>query len=134
MPVDVLFEHALPSDTVVDHQEFVARLKHDLSEAARIAQQNSHVEQTRQAKNYNRRAKGSPLTVGDRVLLANRGERGKRKIADKWESTVFEVVSVKHGINVYHIRDPVTSREKVVHRNLLLPVSFLPAGGDDIVD
>lgn len=28
----------------------------------------------------------------------------------------------------------MTSREKVVHRNLLLPVSFLPAGDDDILD
>ena len=79
MPVDVLFQHVLPSDTVVDHQEFVARLKHDLSEAARIAQQNSHVEQTRQAKNYNRRAKGSPLTVGTEFCLQTvvREEKGK---------------------------------------------------------
>lgn len=134
MPVDVVFQHALPSGAVIDHHEFVSRLKRDLSEAAHIAQQNSRTEQACQAKNYNRRAKGSTLTVGDRVLLANRGERGKRKIANKWESTVYEVVSVKPGINVYCIRDPVTSREKVVHRNLLLPVSFLPAGGDDILD
>lgn len=131
LPVDVAFQHALSNGAVVDHREFVSRLKHDLSEAARIARQNSRTEQARQAKNYNRKAKGSPLTVGDRVLLANRGEKGKRKIADKWESTVYEVASVKHGINVYRIRDPVTSKEKVVHRNLLLPVSFLPAGGVD---
>ena len=31
---------------------------------------------------------------------------------------------------MYCIRDPVTSKEKVVHRNLLLPVGFLPVGGD----
>lgn len=37
---------------------------------------------------------------------------------------------MKPEINVYCIRDPVTLRQKVVHRNLLLPVSFLPAGGD----
>lgn len=90
-----MFQHALPNSVVVDHHEFVARLKHDLSEAACIAQQNSRTEQACQAVNYNRKAKGSPLTVGDRVLLANRGERGKR---------------------------------------LLLPVSFLPAGGDDTLE
>lgn len=132
LPVDVLFQHTLPSDAVVSHREFVSNLKRDLSEAARIACENSRTEQARQAKNYNRKAKGSPLTIGDRVLLANRGERGKRKIADKWESTVYEVKSVKPGINVYCISDPVTSREKVVHRNLLLPVNFLPAGSHDI--
>lgn len=134
LPVDVAFQHALPNDAVVDHCEFVSRLKRDLSQAAHIARQNSRTEQARQARNYDRRAKGSPLTVGDRVLLANRGERGKRKIADRWESTVYEVVSVKPGINVYCIRDPVTSREKVVHRNLLLSVSFLPVGDDDTLE
>lgn len=90
MPVDVVFQHPPPSDAVVDHHEFVAPLKRDLSEVAR----NSQTEQASQAKNYNRRVKGSPLTVGDRVLLANR-ERGRRKIADKWESKLYEVVSVK---------------------------------------
>ncbi len=129
LPVDVLFQHALPSSNVVDHCDFVSCLKHDLSETARISQQNSRTEQDRQAENYNCKIKGSPLTVGNRVLLANCVEKGKRKIADKWDSTVYEVVSVKPGINVYCIRDPVTSREKVVHRNLLLPVSFLPLVG-----
>ncbi|XP_027880631.1 uncharacterized protein LOC114149183 [Xiphophorus couchianus] len=127
LPIDVVFQHALSNGPVVDHHEFVSRLKHDLSVAARIAQQNSSSEQAHQAMYYNRKAKGSPLDVGDRVLVANRGERGKRKIADKWESTVYEVVSVKPDINVYCIKDPVTSRTKVLHRNLLLPVNFLTA-------
>lgn len=130
LPIDVVFQHALSNGPVVDHHEFVARLKHDLSVAARIAQQNSSSEQAHQARYYNRKAKGSPLDVGDRVLVANRGERGKRKIADKWESTVYEVVSVKPDINVYCIRDPVTSRTKILHRNLLLPVNFLTAADD----
>lgn len=69
LPVDVVFQHALPGNAVVDHHKFVARLKRDLSEAAHIA--NSQTEQACQAKNYSRRVKGSPLTVGDRVLLAN---------------------------------------------------------------
>lgn len=131
LPVDVVFQHVLSKDVVVDHHEFVSRLKRDLSEAACIARQNSRTEQARQAKNYDRKVKGSPLTVGDRVLLANRGVRGKRKIADKWDSIVYEVTAVKPGINVYCIRDPVTSKERVVHRNLLLPVNFLPFGDDD---
>ena len=122
IPVDVMFQHALPNDAVVGHSDFVLRLKRDLSKAA-IARQNSWTEQARQARNYNRKAKGPPLTVGDRALLANRGKRRNSKIADKWESTVYEVAAVKPGINVYCIRDPVKSREKVVHRNLRLPVS-----------
>lgn len=128
LPVDVVFQQVLHNTSVVDHSEFVARLRHDLAEAARIAQKHSRSEQARQAETYNHRAKGLPLAVGDQVLLANRGEKGKRKVADRWDSKVYEVLSVKPEINVYSIRDSETKKVKVVHRNLLLPVSFLPAG------
>ncbi len=125
LPIDVMFQHVLRDETVVKYSDFVSRLKSDLGEAANIAQKHSSVKQARHARIYNRKVKGLPLTVGDRVLLANRGERGKRKIADKWESNLYEVMSVRSPINVYQIRDTETGREKTVHRNLLLPVNFL---------
>ncbi|KAK7877227.1 hypothetical protein WMY93_032080 [Mugilogobius chulae] len=131
LPMDVVFQHVLHNNSVVDHCEFVARLRRDLAEAARIAQKHSRSEQVRQAENYNHKVKGSPLAVGDRVLLANRGERGKRKVADKRDSKIYEVLSVKPEINVYSIKDPDTQRVKVVHRNLLLPLSFLPVDDGD---
>ncbi|KAJ8361686.1 hypothetical protein AAFF_G00431980 [Aldrovandia affinis] len=117
LPVDVMFHHVLEDANVVSHHEFVHHLKRDLSEAAQIAQKNAIGEQNRHAKIYNRKVRGMPLAVGDRVLLANRGERGKRKVADRWDSTPFDVVSVRSTINVYRIKD--------VHRNMLLPVDFL---------
>lgn len=132
LPIDVMFQHVLKDDAVVKYSDFVSRLKCDLGEAAKIAQKHSSTEQARHARIYNRKVKGSPLTVGDRVLLANRGERGKRKIADKWESSLYEVMSVRSPINVYRIRDTETGREKTVHRNLLLPVNFLYKDGVDL--
>ncbi|KAJ8367497.1 hypothetical protein AAFF_G00317200 [Aldrovandia affinis] len=125
LPVDVMFHHVLEDTNVVSHHEFVHHLKRDLSEAAQIAQKNAIGEQDRHAKIYNRKVRGMPLAVGDQVLLANRGERGKRKVADRWVSTPFDVVSVRSTINVYRIKDAVTGRERVVHRNMLLPVDFL---------
>ncbi|XP_035984622.1 uncharacterized protein LOC118558239 [Fundulus heteroclitus] len=125
LPVDVMFHHVLENVSVVSHHEFVDHLRRDLSEAAQIARQHAHDEQNRHAKIYNRKVKGSPLAVGDRVLLANRGEKGKKKVADRWDSTPFDVVSVKPEIHVYRIRDAATGKEKVVHRNMLLPVDFL---------
>lgn len=125
LPVDVMFHHVLKDTSVVSHHESVHHLKRDLSEAAQIAQRNAIREQDRHAKLYNRKVRGLPLGIGDRVLLANCGERGKRKIADRWDSTPFDVVSVRSAINVYRIRDAATGKEKVVHRNLLLPVDFL---------
>ncbi|KAI4872904.1 hypothetical protein NFI96_001931 [Prochilodus magdalenae] len=125
LPIDVVFQHVLENDCVVSHHEFVQHLKKDLSEAAQIARNHALGEQNRHAKLYNRKVRGSPLAVGDRVLLANRGEKGKKKVADKWDSTPFDVVSVRSKVNVYRIKDIYTGREKVVHRNLLLPVDFL---------
>ncbi|KAJ8385115.1 hypothetical protein AAFF_G00192560 [Aldrovandia affinis] len=125
LPVDVMFHHVLEDTNVVSHHEFVHHLKRDLSEAAQVAQKNAIGEQDRHAKIYNRKVRGMPLAVGDRVLLANRGERGKRKVADRWDSTPFDVVSVRSTINVYRIKDAVTGKERVVHGNMLLPVDFL---------
>lgn len=70
--------------------------------------------------------KGLTIDVGDHVLLANKTERGKRKIADRWESTVYTVVDHKPKTHTYRIRNPKTGQEKVVYRNLLLFVDFLP--------
>lgn len=74
-------------------------------------QRNSPKEQTRHAKLYNRKVKGSPLVVGDRVLIANRGVPVKRKVADKWESTPYEVISVRPELNIYRVKDCLTDRE-----------------------
>lgn len=64
--------------------------------------------------------------IRDRVLLANRVEPGKCRVADRWESTAFVVMSVKPELNVYRVKDTLTGRERVARRNLLLFISFLP--------
>ena len=76
LPVDVLFQTVLSDNVVVDHNEFVSRLKKDLCEAVK---RHSQKEQTRHARLYNSKVKGSPLNIGDRVLVMNRRKRRKRK-------------------------------------------------------
>lgn len=39
-------------------------------------------EQDKQAKGYNRKIKCTHINIGDGVLIANSGERGKKKLAD----------------------------------------------------
>ncbi|XP_060738507.1 alpha-2-macroglobulin-like protein 1 [Tachysurus vachellii] len=60
---------------VVDYKDFVSKLKKDLREAAHIARMHTLKEQERHGRLYNRKVKGCPLAVGDRVLVANRGEK-----------------------------------------------------------
>lgn len=54
------------------------------------------------------------------MLLANKGERGKKKLADKWEPVVYTVVDKNPQTHIYKISD-ATGQCKVVHRNLPVP-------------
>ena len=97
----------------------------NLHVAADIAQQHARKGQQHQADGYNKRVRGTHLNVGDRVLLANKVERGKRKLADKWEPTMYTIMDRKPQTHVYKVRDE-SGKTKIVHRNLMLDVSFLP--------
>lgn len=125
LPVDLMFGSVLLDDTVGGYDTFVDSLLKDLKTAMSIAQKHIESEQKRQSGQYNKKVKGQSLSVGDRVLVANKACRGKRKLADRWGDTVYTVVAAKPAIHVYRIRSNC-GNEKVVHRNLLLEVNFLP--------
>ena len=125
LPVDLMFESVLLDGETVDIDTYVASLGRDLREAMTLAQTNAEKQQLRQTELYNRKAKGHLVNVGDRVLLANKGERGKKKLADRWEGTIYTVVTVNSRTHTYHIRSP-SGTVKTVHRNLIMPVNFLP--------
>ncbi|XP_029702048.1 uncharacterized protein [Takifugu rubripes] len=125
LPIDLLFMNVLHDDSVCDYNTYVKSLMEDLRSAMILAQGNSAVEQNHQSDQYNKRVRGLPLSVGDRVLLANKGVKGKRKLSDKWEAVVYDVVASKPDLHIYKIRDQA-GNEKTVHRNLLLQVNFLP--------
>jgi len=126
LPVDVMFGSALRNEYVETYDEYVETLQKDLGEAMRIAQKNTTGAQKRQAKEYNKKSKGVSLEVGDRVLLVNKKEKGKRKLADVWDSVVHVVTWKDPTLHIYRVEDPTTKKSKVVHRNFLLPVNFLP--------
>lgn len=126
LPVDVLFKNILKDPEISGYDNYVLSLTKDLQEAMAIAQGHADKEQDRQAGLYNRRTKGKSICVGDRVLVSNKRERGKRKTADRWESTVYTVVAVNQTTHTYRIQNPTTGQERVVHRNLLMLVNFLP--------
>ena len=125
LPVDMVFQQVLKDTNVVDYKTYASKLMASLHEAASIAQQHARKEQQHQADGYNKKVRGTRLSVGDRVLLANKAERGKRKLADKWEPTIYTVIDCNAQTHIYKIKDE-SGKTKVVHRNLILDVSFLP--------
>ncbi|KAK0148851.1 Transposon Tf2-6 polyprotein [Merluccius polli] len=125
LPVDLMFKNVFRDVTVCDYDAYVKSLLEDLHCAMAFAQENCTKEQKHQCDQYDKRVKGQSLSVGDRVLLANKGVTGKRKLADKWKPSVCTVVAAKPALHIYRIRDQ-DGCERVVHRNLLLQVNFLP--------
>lgn len=86
LPVDVVFGSVLQDNDVVDYDEYVRDLLKDLEQAVTIARMTAGKQLKRHTALYNRKVKGAPVDVRYRVLLANKGERGKRKLSDCWET------------------------------------------------
>ncbi|KAL1281450.1 hypothetical protein QQF64_000253 [Cirrhinus molitorella] len=132
LPVDLVFGAVLDNPDVVNYDSYVQALRRDMKEAMRIAQASALKQLKRHADLYNRKVKGGPIDVGDRVLLANKGARGKRKLADLWEDTTYTVVGLNKDSHTYRIQHSHTGVVKTVHRNLIMPVNFLPLPDDDL--
>uniref|UniRef100_A0A9J8BSI6 Gypsy retrotransposon integrase-like protein 1 n=1 Tax=Cyprinus carpio carpio TaxID=630221 RepID=A0A9J8BSI6_CYPCA len=130
LPVDVMFRQVLHDSVVVDHGTYLKSLMSYLHEAAEIARRHSEKEQRKQANGYNKKVRGTCLDIGDRVLVANKGERGKRKLADKWDPVVYTVVDRNLQTHTYKLKDE-KGNVRIVHRNLMLDISFLPVESPD---
>lgn len=126
LPVDLMFQSVERDNTFADYDQYVRKLMDNLKEAMLVAQVNNSASQLRQTEHYNKKVKGRDIEEGDYVLLANKGERGRRKLADRWDSTLHVVLSVDPRCHTYRIKNTRTNQEKVVHRNLILQSNFLP--------
>lgn len=130
LAVDMVFQSVLMDEWVEDYDVYVQCLRRDLAEAIRIAQVSATKHQEKQAELYNCKVRGAPVEIGDRVLLANKGERGWRKLADRWEGHLYTVVERQDNTHTFRLRNCETNQEKVVHRNLIIPINFLPLPAD----
>ena len=87
----------------------------------------------RRKKNYDKKVREAMLQVGDRVLVKRYSFIGKHKIADRWEKGVYIVSKQPDDqIPVYMVESEVDGKSRTLHRNMLLPISFLPGHTEDI--
>lgn len=126
LPVDEMFSSVERDNEIADYDRYVKRLRNDLKEALAVAQKNTEASQKHQAEFYNQKTKGRDIEVGDQVLLANKGEHGRRKLADRWESIPYRVVALNPQCHTFLVCNTSTGQEKTVHQNLLLQANFLP--------
>ena len=128
LPIDLMFD--LPDKAESNSRsDYVSKWKTAMTEAYRIAQEATTKSAEKGKKNYDRRIRYTDLQPGDRVLVRNLSPRGgPGKLRVFWEEEVHVVVSRKGPESpVYELR-PETGpgRNRVLHRNLLLPCEHLP--------
>ena len=68
------------------------------------------------------------MCEGDRVLVRNMTERGgPGKLCSYWEREIYVVTNKRKEMPVYEVKpESGDGKTRVLHRNLLLPCSFLP--------
>ena len=128
LPVDVLLGKR-EDKAEFDHNKYAQSWKQQMTEAYKIAKEKSQNRKIIDKKRWDAKPLLSRLEVGDRVLVRNVREKGgPGKLRSFWEQCIYVVTSLKgeHGV-VYEVREDGnrTSKPRVLHRNMLLPV------GDD---
>lgn len=126
LPIDLAF--GLPTNTQKkSHSQYVSDLKHRLEESFNIATSNAQKNADRNKVRFDKRVVDSTLDVGDRVLVRNVKLRGKHKLANKWEDDVYVVLRKAGEFPVYTVKpEGKDGPVRTLHRDLLLPCSFLP--------
>ena len=133
LPVDLFFQIDRNGGCNNSSSEFIKNLHKRLQKAYEIAAANADKSQLNQKRRYDQRVRGANLSVGDRVLVRNVGLKGKQKIADKWQEGVYIVLDCPNPeIPVYKVKlEKQNGRSKLLHRNMLLPISSIPIENTD---
>ncbi|XP_034150732.1 uncharacterized protein K02A2.6-like [Esox lucius] len=124
LPVYLIFGLVEPMDGVTP-KGYANQWAAWMAEAYKIAEGNSRQANVRGKAQYDRKARGVVLKVGDRVLVRNLGERGgPGKLRSYWEKVVY-VVKGQVSDNPVYVVSPENGDSKKT-RTLLLLVNDLP--------
>ena len=125
LPIDVTLGLLNPNMEAIIHERYVKQLQSRLKWLYGVAQCRNEKEAARQKKYYDLKVHCAPLRVGDVVVLRQKSFRGKAKIQDRWDSTLYEVIEIPYpDMPVFKIQlqgDP-EAKPKILHRNLLQPI------------
>ena len=128
LPIDVL------GDTC-SKTRYAQKLKQRLNFAYKKAREISQKQTQKYKLFYDKKVKGSQLQVDDLVLVKSVAWKGRHKIQNKWEPDEYIAVSQPNKqIPVYSVKPVGDGKERVFHRNMLLPlgIKFVPEIESDI--
>ena len=127
LPIDIMFGLKPPTGYST-YPEYVKQWRSAMDEAYELASTNASKSTATSKNQYDKKVRHAVLQEGDRVLVRNLSERnGPGKLRSYWEKDIHVVVRQKGDMPVYVVQpEKGNGNERVLHRNLLLPCSFLP--------
>ena len=118
LPIDIKFGVFVPELSEVITYKYVQELKKRLENTFQKANAFCEKETIRSKQHFDRTARCSKLLPGDLVLVQKKGFTSKHKIADKWETEPYEIVSQRSdGLPVYTVMR--NDRQRTLHHNML---------------
>ena len=122
LPLDVTLGLPNPDMEAVIHEKYVKQLQNRLKWSYEVALQRNEKEAARQKKYYDLKVHCTPLRVGDVVVPRQKSFRGKAKIQDRWDSTLYEVIEIPYpDMPVFKIQlqgDP-EAKPRILHSESL---------------
>ena len=89
LPVDLAFGLPLRDKEQTSHSQYVQNLKSHLEESFKISAEHTKKRAGYNKTRFDKHVTASQLKEGDWVLVRNLRLRGKHKLADKWEQTIY---------------------------------------------
>ena len=131
LPVDILLGVEESSDGP-SYEQFVKKLQERLRYAYSLASAKAAEAQKAQRTRYDLRTRGNAVLPGDRVLVRNVGLKGRHKIADRWKQDTYVILCQPNKeIPVFEVqREDGRGPTKVLHRNMLLPITSIPTAAE----
>ena len=125
LPVDVALGLDKLGKEIKLYAAYVDDLRAQLAHAYDLASKATSKRAKNNKRSYDQYARENILVPGDRMLVRNLSARGKHKRQDLWKATPYTITRKVGDLPVYAVKPDGGGKERVLHRNLLLP-SRLP--------